>query len=277
MTYCRVHFVILLALSVLAGFSHANERDRQLAELMALSGLNEQVAQIPESLKAGFMQAQQQGTPISEAAFQAMMRSTDRSIVAEDILAAIQASLASKLSYDDVQTLLRWYRSDLGREITEAERRAAQPSAYGDMMRQAKTLYGDSRRVKFAEKLDKLFGATDMVMELQKFTGVAVFSAMMMGTQPGAAMDLSVFEERIATEIEASRPAVEQGIVLSYLYSYRNLDMAKLETYAQFLREPEARRFYTTILESMNDALRNGIADLARDMARLMGGNLQQS
>ncbi|MDC0664316.1 DUF2059 domain-containing protein [Marinobacter sp. SS21] len=259
------------------GVGHASERDRQLDELMALSGLNEQVAQIPESLKAGFIQAQQQGTPIPEATFQAMMRSTERSIVAEDILAEIQTSLASKLSDADIQTLLTWYQSDLGREIAEAERRAAQPSAYGDMMRQAKTLYGDSRRVKFAEKMDKLFGATDMVMELQKFTGVAVFSAMTMGTQPGAAMDLSVFEERIATEIEASRPAVEQGIVLSYLYSYRNLDMAKLETYAQFLREPEARRFNTTILESMNRALQNGISDLARDMARLMGGNLQQS
>ncbi|MDX1755040.1 MAG: DUF2059 domain-containing protein [Marinobacter sp.] len=244
---------------------------------MSLSGLTEQVAQIPDSLKAGLMQAQQQGSPIPDATFQAMMRSADRAIVAEDIHAEIRTSLASKLSTADVQKLLRWYESDLGREITEAERQASDPAAYGDMMRQAKSLYGDTRRVKFAEQLDKLIGATDMVMELQKNAGLAVFSAIMLGTQPEANIDLSAYEDQIASEIESTRPAVEQGIVLSFLYSYRNLEMEQLDEYSEFLREPETRRFNNTVIESMGRALEDGIADLARDMARLMGGSLQQS
>lgn len=277
MTIRRFHSLILLTLCLLASLSHASERDQQLGALMELSGLNEQVAQLPESLKAGFMQARQQGTPIPDATFQAMMRSTDRSIVAEDILAEIQSSLDEKLSGAEVERLLAWYQSDLGREITEQEKQAAQPSAYGDMMSQAKSLFSDARRVKFAEKLDRLFGATDMVMDLQKYTGVAVFSAIMMDAQPNLGIDVSAFEEQIAQQIEASRPAVQQSVILSFLYSYRNLDMTKLDEYSDFLREPEARRFNTTVKESMNQALQDGIADLARDMARYMGGSLQQS
>lgn len=272
-----LRFLFFLLIGLAAGAAHASDTDSQIDLLLAQSGLTDQVQQIPESLKAGMMQAQQMGDPLPDSTFQAMMHSADRSIVADDILDEVHGALARSLTEQDINNLLAWYQSDLGQEITEAEKSSSSPAAYGEMMNQAKSLYGDSRRVKFAQRLDKLFGASEMVMDLQQYTGVAVFSALMLHEQPGADVDIGAFKQQISTQIEASRSMVEQGIVLSFLYSYQDIDMDKLDEYEDFLNQPSTVKFNETVIESMNRALETGISDFAKDLARLLESNLQQS
>ncbi|GAA3555166.1 DUF2059 domain-containing protein [Marinobacter xestospongiae] len=245
--------------------------------LMERSGLAEQVQRIPASVRAGLVHAQRLGDPLPEATFDAMISSARRTIVAHDILAAVEQSLAQALSESEIETLLAWYQSDLGREIIAAEKRVASEQAQAEMFATAPSLYRDQQRVAFARQLDNLFQASDMVIGLQAYTGTAVFSALTLGETPNHEVDIQAVQQQILKEIEASRPLVEQGIVLSFLYAYQNLDMAKLEKYQSFLERPATRRFNDTVADSLNQALQAGITDFARHLAKLLSGDLRRS
>ncbi|SDW65990.1 DUF2059 domain-containing protein [Marinobacter mobilis] len=255
----------------------ASENSDAINELMDKSGLTEQVASIPLSMKQGMSMAQGQSQAIPDPVFQAMLRSADGAFVAEDILQSLREALVASLTPTQVDELLDWYNSPLGIEITEAEKAATGGDAQQEMMAQAKKLLGDQQRVKFASRLDKLFGATDMVMDLQQYTSMAVFSAIMMTQQPGIAVDLSAFGEQISQQIEASRPMVEQGILLSLLHSYQGIEMDKLNAYENFLQEPGTRQFNGVVMGSLNRSLEQGIEAFARNLAELIESNIQQS
>lgn len=276
-TFFRLRSLFCLLFLLLSAQLVASEHEDAISELIEKSGLADQIRAIPLSMKEGMVMAQSQGSPIPEPAFQAILSSVDRSFVADDMLEALQVSLDAALEPAQLDELLDWYNSPIGIEITEAEKAGGDTQAHQEMLLQAKELFGDTRRVKFAEKLDKLFGATDMVMELQQYTGMAVFSAIMIANQPDVAVDLSRFNEQLAQQLEASRPAVQQGIVLSLLYSYKDVDMAKLDDYSQFLTQPTTRKFNGVVMDSLNQSLQMGIEDFAQNLARLLGSNLQQS
>lgn len=269
-------FLVLVFLFVSSPLM-ASENSEAIDELMDKSGLTEQVASIPQSMKQGMSMAQDQSQAIPEPVFQAMLRSADGAFVAEDILQSLREALTVSLTPAQVDELLEWYNSPLGVEITEAEKAASDGSAQEQMMGQAKKLLGDQQRVKFASRLDKLFGATDMVMDLQQYTSMAVFSAIVMAQQPDAAVDLSAFSEQITQQVEATRPMVEQGILLSLLYSYQGIEMDKLNAYEDFLQEPGTRQFNGVVMDSLNRSLEQGIEEFARNLARLIDSNLQQS
>lgn len=269
-------FLVLVFLFVFSPLM-ASENSEAIDELMDKSGLTEQVASIPQSMKQGMSMAQDQSQAIPDPVFQAMLRSADGAFVAEDILQSLKEALTVSLTPAQVDELLEWYNSPLGVEITEAEKAASDGSAQEQMMGQAKKLLGDQQRVKFASRLDKLFGATDMVMDLQQYTSMAVFSAIVMAQQPDAAVDLSAFNEQITQQVEATRPMVEQGILLSLLYSYQGIEMDKLNAYEDFLQEPGTRQFNGVVMDSLNRSLEQGIEEFARNLARLIDSNLQQS
>lgn len=273
--YMRSLFSVVLLFASTALL--ASETDDAIDELMEKSGLTEQVAQIPQSMKQGMTMAQDQSHAIPDTVFQAMIRSADGAFVTEDILQALREALSVSLAPGQVDELLAWYNSPIGVEITAAEQAAADSNAQQKMINQATKLLGDQQRVKFASKLDKLFGATDMVMDLQQYTSMAVISALLISQQPEAAIDLSAFNEQIQQQVDATRPMVEQGILLSLLYSYQGIEMSKLETYEDFLLQPTTRQFNSVVMDSLNRSLESGIEEFAQNLARLIGNNLQQS
>lgn len=273
--YMRSLFSVVLLFASTALL--ASETDDAIDELMEKSGLTEQVAQIPQSMKQGMTMAQDQSHAIPDTVFQAMIRSADGAFVTEDILQALREALSVSLAPGQVDELLAWYNSPIGMEITAAEQAAAGSNAQQKMINQATKLLGDQQRVKFASKLDKLFGATDMVMDLQQYTSMAVISALLISQQPEAAIDLSAFNEQIQQQVDATRPMVEQGILLSLLYSYQGIEMSKLETYEDFLLQPTTRQFNSVVMDSLNRSLESGIEEFAQNLARLIGNNLQQS
>lgn len=275
-TQLRTLFTFLVLMTSAASVA-ATEAEDAIDLLMEKSGLTEQVQSIPLAMKEGMTMAQQQSQAIPDPVFQAMLRSADRAFVTEEILTSLREALNTSLEPAQVEELLEWYNSPLGMEITQVEQENTGVDAQERMMSQADKLLADQQRVKFARKLDKLFGATDMVMDLQQYTGMAVLSALVIANQPNAPVDMTALNRQISNQIEATRPAVEQGIILSLLYSYQGIEMSKLDLYEDFLMEPNTRHFNGVVLDSLNQSLEQGIEEFAKSLANLLGSNLQQS
>lgn len=265
---------ILLCLSTLC---YAEVSDESLNKILDLSGLTKQVNQLPGVIKSGMEQAKQQGTPMPDAEYDLLVMSADQSILPTEILADIRSSLKETISEEEAKHLLVWYESDLGKEITNAEESAATPEAYQQMMQSAESLLENTELIEYAVRLDTLLGATDMALDLQEHTGIAVYSAIMTAMQPDTPLDIESFKARMDAESAQTHEAVEQMVIISMAYTYQKIEMDKLIKYEAFLNEPTTKKFSKAVEGSLNQAIKTSISKWADTLALLFKSKKEES
>lgn len=266
----------LLLLSILCfvpSSSLGEVPDDSVRKLLDLSGLTMQINQFPGLIKTGLEQAHQQGAAIPDAEFAAMLKSADESILPSEILEGIRISIKNSISEAQAKDVLAWYESDLGKQITAAEENASTPDAYQEMMQKAQSLLSDTERVAFAKRLDTLMSSTDMTMSIQEFSGLAVFSAIMTAMQPGVPLNVDPFKAQMAATRSQTRAAVEQMVVVSFVYSYQAIDLESLKKYEDFLSTPSATKFNKTVTDSMNREFSSAISKWADELAVVFKNN----
>jgi hypothetical protein len=238
-----------------------------LDKLMSFSGLNKQVAQFPGMVRVGVEQARQQGSPIPDAEFVEVQRLIEGAFQPSEILSAIGKEIKSGISESEAKDLLDWYESGLGRRITKAEENASTPAAYQEMTKEAQSLLSDEKRVKFAKKIDSLVNATDMTMQLQEKIGVAVFTAISTVMNPDQQVNIGLFEAQLSAQEQQVRANIEQLVIVSFVYCYKDIDIGSIEKYIKFLERSSTRKFNDSVIKGMNHALNQSIDKMAKSLA----------
>lgn len=269
--------LLLVAALFLSSLSYAGVSDETINRLLDLSGLTVQINQFPSLIKAGMDQAKQQGTPLPDDEFSLLVNSANDSIIPSEIIDQIKVALKKTMNEKEANKLLAWYESDLGKHITHAEEGASTYEGYQQMMQSAQTLLENTGRVEFANRIDVLMGATDMSMEIQEHTNIAVYSAIMTAIQPDAPLNIEPFKAQMDATSEQTRASVKQMVTLSYVYSYRDIATDSLKKYEAFLNEPATIKFNKTIIESMNRGLESSISKWADALAQLFKNKNKQS
>lgn len=246
-----VFWACVSLLTVNQGAFAADSLDR----LMALSGLTKQVKEYPGVIKAGIHASYSKSPTMPYGDVQQLMAAADKAFVPDQILADTKASLKQALSDDEVATLLDWYQSDLGKKITGEEEKASTAAAYEDMSINGHVLMKDQERVAMAKRLEDVINATDLSMALQEYTALAVYSALM----PEQAGNMDVLKQSIVAQLAQARPQMEQSVLMSLVYSHRNLEPAELKKYQQFLEKPAAKKFNRAAMQGIKAGMEDSI------------------
>lgn len=237
-----------------------------LDRLMTLSGIKKQVAELPGMVRMGAEQARQKGARISNADFEKMLKAMESAFQPSEIVETISVEVRKSISESDAKKLLAWYESDLGRMITKAEENASTPGAYQEMMATAKSLLADEKRVDLAKKLDDLINATDMMVQLQEYTGIAVFTAISKALNPDQPVQIEAFKSQMLENEQLIRANIEQAVIISWVYSYKDLDIASIKKYLEFNESPNARHFNDSVKLGMKNALNMSIDKMATSL-----------
>ena len=270
-------FLLALVLCVMPPISPAEVADDDIDLLLKLAGVTDQVNRFPQLIKDGMRQAQLDEALISQRDFSAMLIRTDDTIVPEEILQEVRHALQKALSEEDIERLLAWYRSDLGRQITALEARAGMPEAVAQMEGLASDLLEESERVEFAQRIDRIVGATELTVNIQEYTGVAVFSAITMALRPDSAYEeIARFRKQMADMRSMFREPTERMVIASFVYTYRPLDAAELEEFEAFLRRADTMRFNRTVVEGLGRGLGRSIDSWAQALAMIFTQREQQ-
>lgn len=257
--------------------SQAEVADGDIDQLLQLAGISAQVERFPELIKAGMRQARLDEELISESDFSTMLIRTDDTILPAEILGEVRDALRDALSEDDIEQLLAWYRSDLGREITGLEERAGTPEAYAQMESRAAALLEDTERVALAQRIDRIVGATELTMSIQEYTGIAVFSALTLALRPASAeLEIARFRKQMAAMRPLFREPTERMVIVSFVYTYEPLDAAKLGKFEAFLSRPETTRFNRTVVKGLGLGFGRSIDNWARALAQIFTHQEQQ-
>ncbi len=243
--------------------------DAEFERLMELSGTTRQVEEFQRGVRLGLEQGAGQGSRLPPAALEQMMVGVDQHIRPEVILDEIRYAVLKRMNREDVSTLLRWYESELGRRITQAEIAAARPESVERMMASADELLAMEERVAWARRLDLLVGSTDMNMAVQADIGAAVYRALLTSMNPDEPVDLAPFEEQMAAVQPQLREMMEQLVTLNVVHTYRDFDLPTLARYEAFLNEPLSVMFNKAIGQGMRAGIARTVDAWLADVVRI--------
>lgn len=261
--------ILSLLLVLLVAFSMpslAAPSGQSVRSLLELSGISKQIAEFPGAMKQGFAQASQQGQIPADLASQ-LQQQIDVSLNDQRMLAGIEKSVQQKMTEEEVNKLLSWYRSETGRLITAEEEKASEPAAQQEMMSQARQLMQDTPRVKMAQRINQAAGVTDITVEMQKQVSVAIFASLSRAMQPEQEPDLAGFKSQLNQVEPQLRQQMDQIVTLALVYTYRNLQPETIQAYENFLIQPATKKFNRTVMMSISESIEKVVLQWAANMS----------
>lgn len=261
--------ILSLLLVLLVAFSMpslAAPSGQSVRSLLELSGISKQIAEFPSAMKQGFAQASQQGQIPADLASQ-LQQQIDVSLNDQRMLAGIEKSVQQKMTEEEVDKLLSWYRSETGRLITAEEEKASEPAAQQEMMSQARQLMQDTPRVKMAQRINQAAGVTDITVEMQKQVSVAIFASLSRAMQPEQEPDLAGFKSQLNQVEPQLRQQMDQIVTLALVYTYRNLQPETIQAYENFLIQPATKKFNRTVMMSISESIEKVVLQWAANMS----------
>lgn len=263
---------IFLFLVICSAWASAGASKQSVDNLIKLYGLEEQVAQFPAQMKAGFQQAHKQDSAIKPEQKEALLKSVDIYISPSNIMNQIQTSLYKSLSQLEVDKTLTWLKSPLGREIARAEEISSAPEFQLLAMQNANELLADKERVELARRLDKLIGGTDFSMGIAEYGSIAVLSAMYTAVNPQAPLNIDGLRAHMSTNAAQTRSEIEKMVTIVFVQTYKNIDMNKLEMYEKFLSDATTMKLNKIITSSMKVGLESALSNWAGSLDKILTG-----
>lgn len=228
----------------------AAPKDRTLL-LLDESGMSEQIDMLAGMVSSSVLQGETEMSPeerkkTSEVFAKAFHEDKFKSFVRDDVNAA--------LSSEEIETLLVWYGSDLGKRITAAETLATNAS-----QKELLTVLSKSREnqalMKIASDIIALTKASELMIELQKHIALSAFAAASAHQAPGKPLDFDKVKPLIDQQMEMNRGQAKAMMLAYTLYGWKDIPMDDLKKYEAVLKTDAGTKF----LESGNAGMFKGL------------------
>ncbi len=268
-----------ILLSLLPVISYAqNQNNSQVLELYAKSGMEKQLRQLPSLIQTLFDQSvaqDEQARKLPKEVLSAMRASVPEAFAPEKLKEAMLGELTEKLPAQDIGEVLQWLDSPLGKKCTQLEETASTPEAQAEIQQYAARLQGSpptAERLKVLREFDSALKATESAVDIAIHTQVAVAMAII------AAFPLEQQRplDDLSREMEKTRPVVEATVrsqmLISDLYTYRNLTEADIQLYTEFAKSPAGAK-YTSVTTA---ALKKAVLEGAVKWGKIIGETIKE-
>jgi hypothetical protein len=262
--------IILLFIMILCPFTawSGDISKGSLDKLMALSGLNRQVSDLPAIVQSNVdASSQQESSVMPDDVSADLTKEIKKAFSASEILNVIGLEIKQNLSESEARSMLEWYESDIGKKIIKAEEAASTPAAQDEMMRNATILIGDQNRLALAEKIENILHATDISIQINEGTAFAAFTAFSIVKEPGQREDVKVFKSGLSEKMQTMKSHIQEMVIVSNIYIYKDIDTAGIEKYIKFLESPAARKFNNALTKGIEKALKQATDKMAKSFA----------
>lgn len=272
------HLLILwvIGLLTMGQAAHAAPPEQAaLDRLYRLSGMEVQFGALPETMREAFLQGVAMGPElhIPESRLEALGDQVAEFYAAAEFRAAVEEALRQGMSAEAVDQVLAWLESPLGARVTAAEEAAVGPDAYEETQRYAETLETDSvpeARVALLRELDEAVQLTQTSVEIGVHAQLAAALAANAMQPPNSRQEPS----ELMAQVETIRPLIEsmtrQQVLLSLLYTYRDLSEEDLRGYIEFATAPQGNAFNRLASEAMSRTFVEKSAQLGEVLGELV-------
>ena len=268
----KTRFRILLALVLLmvSGFVHAAGATAQQAkQLLELSGMDQQIDQIPMMIDRALAQQQAQ-LQMPDWQLSALSASLHAGFDPTAMKQEVLVSLAGGLSKGDAAAAIDWLESDAGRAVTEMEAQSGTPAVQQEMLRILQNGGDAGITQEQADLIGRLDSATrasemstEMVMALQRGMLTAVLKA---AGAPDEQLNMML------QQIEAGREQIQDMVAVqnqvSFAVVYRDLPVATLTQYVEYAESSAGSAYHAAMLGAFSQAMEAAAVRSGEAMAR---------
>jgi Domain of unknown function (DUF4124)/Uncharacterized protein conserved in bacteria (DUF2059) len=236
-------------------------------EILELSGARAQLAGLASQLGAGYLLPRRHQLDARDAA--RVARIIEQHFAPERFYLAIHDELGRRVEREQLDAMAAWFRSPLGRRVTELEIAASKPEAAPAAVAFAarlKTSPAAPARLELLQRLDWVTGlstdTTDVVL--------VIFRSGARAAATAAAADRRIRTGVVERRVEEMRGEMDMAnMALTHmLYVYSPLTDAELKAYVDFLASPAGRAYnrisHAALLRAVRDAADRTATEIMR-------------
>jgi len=268
-------FLSMLVLLLSSGVSMATEQDldQRVSTVMQKAGVNEQLAQFPQTVLAGLARSSQRLSTQNFEMYDRMQRAIGKAYAPALLSERVKQHLKKNLSENDLADVLAWLNSSLGERISRLEVAASSPESLAEMQRKADLLATDSGRVTRVKRFIRAVNATEVLISMSLNSEIAAaIGKSGFDASPGSFSEeqAKYAEEQVRNEftkrMEPLRPRLENDILRSYLCTYAALTAEDFERYITFVESSAGKRYNAVLFQGISAAIVEASHDLGRRM-----------
>jgi hypothetical protein len=266
----------LLFLIVLAPAAYADDHRAAVSAMMEQSGLRGQFANLGDAFRLGITQDtgdRQDAFPAEQLA--ALADIGERSFKDPSFLEDIESALAETLSAEEIAAVSAFYTTSLGQRIKAAEVAASTAEAQLEIdARRAELraeLEREPERLRIFQSIDDLLHTSEIstttAVSIARTLWTSILESQSQGLAPEALAALDQAVEAIYPQMLAD---TREYIIASSAWTYRNLSLEEIRTYADFLQTDEARAAYAALQAGLGEAMEKRGREIGRAFADLL-------
>ena len=242
---------------VIAGAVHAQDSVKLAQRLVQLSGLEIQLRSVPKGFEEQMVALK--GKMPDDLLF--ALTDAGRAAYNPELMAKeIAGTLAQTLKPAEMQKVLAWLETPVGRRVTIAEEKASSTMDEASLKKfaeQVKAKPPSAERQKLVQELVEVTNAVEFGANLMEGTSLGVAIGMD-STQPvekrvGAAFIRKQIEKMMPKE--QVKAALRESMPGIYGYTYREVSDADLRSYLAMLRTPEGKQVNDEITKAFTQAM----------------------
>ncbi|UZE95704.1 DUF2059 domain-containing protein [Alkalimarinus alittae] len=271
----HIKIFIFMIFTAQSFFLHAESNEGLANKIINRSGLSEMINQFPALLKEGVKQGAQQSGANNQKMVMQISQIIDHAFGVNESIAVIRKDLSEQLTEQELQTVLEWLDSPLGKKITEMEVGAMSSESFQDMQLQIMDLqkkYRGSEREKLFERFNKSTNATEASLETAIAVQLTLASAMSASSTSPQMPSYEYLKKSIEDNRFMMRGVIGQQVYSNYLYTYQALTDQELKAYVDFTGSPAGNRYSLVVNESIKNVLLKPSEVIGTKMARDISG-----
>ncbi len=167
----------------------------------------------------------------------------------------VLAHLSQRLGKEQLQEVLGWLESPLGRRIAHMEN-MVEPMAAAMYIRQKLTA-APPRKIR-SELIDTLIfhlGAVEISTQIASSSALEIAERVNDQLPGERQMDLEVIEQALQQQMSTMSAATHQDLQHRFLYTYRTLPDEELQAYVNFAGSEAMQSFYGGVFEALGEML----------------------
>lgn len=269
-------YLWVMILFLLPSVAYTQNQNERIQALYVKSGMDKQIKQLPLLIQTSVDQALEEDDRINQMPRNvklAISSSVQESFVLDHFKEIIIKEVKETLTPKDLDTVMAWLESPIGKKCTAFEEAASSPEVLPEIQKFASQLEKsppEPERIDILKRLDAAVKSTETNVEIAMNTQLAVAVAIVasLPLEQQAPMD------DIVAELEKTRPQIEtimrSQTLLFALYTYQDLTNAELEKYIAFAISPSGTKYHVSTISGFKKALLDGSFKWGESIAKIL-------
>lgn len=239
-----------------------------IQKLLQLSGLKEQIAQMPALVQMGAAQGM---LTVDAKVREGLLKELAAAYDANRLLDNVTSYIDRHVDEAKLKSLLAWYEASLGLKIAKLESEASRPEAMPkvqEYIQKMATNPPSPELLKILKELDEVARATDFAIEGAVAASWGVAKAMQAVLPEEKRIPIGQLESVLQQQREQTRPALQQQVLGTAWFSYRDLTLDELKKYVEFYRTDSGKWWAKLISSALLDAMAKAADDAGQKVVK---------